>query len=80
MLSNYDAVDLPMTLELSANAVPKDAVAAASTTYKGKTKPLDATIVPSRAPGMIAVRVVVPAHRSVLITVGPKPAGQSAGK
>ena len=72
VLTNYDAADLPMYLELSANAIPAGALASASTTYKGKTKSLAAEILPSRAPGVITVRVVVPQHRSVLVTLAPK--------
>jgi hypothetical protein len=72
LLSNYNDADLSLCLELSANAVPKDAVASSSWTYKGKTSPLEAAIVPSRSPGVITVRVVVPKHRSALVTLRPK--------
>ena len=72
LVSNYDGVDLSLCAEFSAAAVPANAVVSASWTYKGKTHPLYAAITPSRVPGVITVRVTVPAHRSALVTISPK--------
>lgn len=78
LVSNYDGVALSLCAEFTAAANP-DAVAWATSTYKGKTKYLTATIVPSRVPGVVTVRCAVPAHRSVLISLGSK-AGAAKAK
>lgn len=72
LLSNYDDADMSMCLEFSANGVSADAFPAASWSYKGGTHALDAVIVSSRMPGVVTVRVVVPAHRSAFVTLHPK--------
>lgn len=77
LLSNYDGADLSLCVEFTA-AANLAAVAWATTTYKGKTKSLATTIVPSRVPGVITVRVMVPAHRSVLISLGSKASATKA--
>lgn len=72
LLSNYNACDLPMYLEFPANAVPSGSSVAAAWTYKGKTHPLDATIVPSSGANSVTVRVVVPKNRAARVTIAPR--------
>lgn len=72
VVSNYNDADLSVCVELPSDRFGKNAVLTASSTYKGKTHPLEATLVPSRVPGVLTVRVTVPKHRAAFVTIGPK--------
>ena len=72
LASNYNNDPLPVCIPFPSNALEGKATPTASWTYTGKTHPLEAIIVPSRSPGVITVRIVVPAHRSVVVTLAPR--------
>jgi hypothetical protein len=68
LATNYNDADLPVSIEFP-SAAGDGAVPTAVVTYQGKTQPLEAAIVPSRAPGVVTVRVVVPKHRGATVTL-----------
>jgi hypothetical protein len=72
LTSNYNNEDLPVSVELPSIKSANDLLVSASWTYKGKTHLLAASIVPSRCPGVVTVRVIVPAHRAAMVTLRPK--------
>lgn len=69
--SNYNDPDLPFYIEFPENVLTSKAIVTATMTYKSKSEPVKATIVPSRSPGVVTARVVVRGHRSVVINVHP---------
>ena len=71
-VSNYDNNDLKVSVEFPTDALGTKAVPTASATYKGRTQPLAAEIVPSRRPGTTRVCVTVPRARTALVSIAPE--------
>ena len=70
LVTNYHPVSLPVYIDFPGDTVSPVVTAAA--VYKGKTVPLEATIVPSRSRGVVTVRVIVPKGRGATVTLRSK--------
>ena len=74
--ANYNHDDLPVCAELPTGLKPEEIVGEATWTYKGKTHPLEVTVVPSRSPGVIILCAIVLKNRAATFNIRPKKTGK----
>jgi hypothetical protein len=73
LLSNYDDCDLPMFIDLPAQAAAPISRLSATCSYKGKTQPLTITVAPSNRADTTTLCVIVPKARSARISAKAAP-------
>ncbi|HVU36526.1 MAG TPA: metallophosphoesterase [Opitutaceae bacterium] len=72
IVSNYNHDPVTVTVGFPAARPAGEMEATAAWTYKGKSHPIAATIVPAGQPGITAVQVTVPRDRAALVSLRAK--------